>query len=95
MATLKAATKSSTTNHGGTVSTPGSSNVNVNGIPAVMETSTDKVSCPLTGHDNPLIATGSSTVKVNGKAMVRENDTVSSPCGGSFTTSLSPNVKVG
>lgn len=95
MATLKAATTASVTNHGGTVSTPGSSNVNVNGIPAVMETGTDHVSCPITGHDNPAIATGSSTVFVNNKAMVRETDTVSGPCGGAFTSGLSSNVLVG
>jgi uncharacterized Zn-binding protein involved in type VI secretion len=95
MATLFVATKSSITNHNGTVSTPGSPNVNVNGIPAVMETGTDHVACPISGHDNPTIATGSSKVKVNGKAMVRQNDTVSAPCGGAFTSNLSTNVKVG
>jgi len=87
--------KSSTTNHGGTISSSGSANVKVNSEPAIMETGTDKVSCPITGHDNPFIATGSSTVLVNTKAMVRGGDTVSAPCGGTFTTGLSTNVKVG
>jgi uncharacterized Zn-binding protein involved in type VI secretion len=95
MATLKAATTASKTDHNGTVSTSGSPNVFVNGINAVIETHTDHVSCPISGHDNPEIATGSNTVFVNDKAMVRETDTVSSPCGGAFDTNLSSNVLVG
>lgn len=95
MATLKAATINSKTNHNGTVVPPGSPDVFVNSIAAVRQTATDSVSCPISGHNTPLIATGSSNVFVNQKAMVRENDTVASPCGGSFNTALSTNVFIG
>jgi len=92
---FRAATTSSKIDHNGTVSTSGSPNVFVNSKPAVRQTATDRVSCPISGHGNQLIATGSATVFVNSKAMVRETDTVVSPCGGFFNTNLSPNVFIG